>query len=276
MTRFRFPLTSDQLELLLAFEQAQGLGRLAEIRGRDPSVISRNLQRIAEDFPVLIKSGGRWELTPLGRQVNISTREFLENQERILQGRESNPRQEPCFSKRALLVILNAQKGLLDPSLGGRSNEDAEKKIGILLESWRREGKPVLHVRHVSENPRSVFHRGAAGCEFLPALAPAASEAVITKDKASAFNGTDLEARLRNQGLDTLILTGFTANECIDATAKDAADRGFTVYVVGDATAMFDLTDPDGKLIQADRVHRLTMANLHSLCAKVVATDFLL
>lgn len=69
-----------------------------------------------------------------------------------------------------------------------------------------------------------------------------------------------------------IILTGFTANECIDATARQASDLGFSTYVVADATATFDFHGDDGKLFKADRVHRLILANLQALFAKVVET----
>ncbi|MBK7962468.1 MAG: hypothetical protein IPK04_15535 [Bdellovibrionales bacterium] len=55
VNRLKLPLNSDQLELLLAFENTKGLGHLAEVMARDQSVVSRNLQRIAEDYPVLKK-----------------------------------------------------------------------------------------------------------------------------------------------------------------------------------------------------------------------------
>ena len=48
--RARFPLSSDQLELLLAFEAARSPAHLVEIVRRDGSVVSRNLQRLAETF----------------------------------------------------------------------------------------------------------------------------------------------------------------------------------------------------------------------------------
>ncbi len=59
MSYLRFALTSEQLELLLAFENATSLGHLAELIARDPSVVSRNLQRVAESYPVLKKVKGR-------------------------------------------------------------------------------------------------------------------------------------------------------------------------------------------------------------------------
>lgn len=274
MDRPRFILSSDQLELLAAFEQSRGLADLAERMAKDPSVISKNLQRLAEDAPVLAKVGGRWTLTEAGRRMNAATKEFLETQMRLL--KPAAPRREACHSDGALLLVINAQAGLLDESLGGRSNGEAEKNIGRLLAHWRGSRRPVFHVKHVSENPRSLFHRGSPGAEFLSALAPLSEEPTLEKSRSSAFAETELRKNLESAGTETLILTGFTANDCIDATAKEAAELGFNVYVAGDATAMFDLRDLDGKLIPAERVHRLTMANLNALCAKVVTSDFLL
>jgi nicotinamidase-related amidase len=278
MSRLKFPLSSDQLELLLAFESNDSLGRLSESMCKDPSVVSRNLQRLAEDLPVLAKIKGRWQLTPLGRQVNELTKDHLNHLSDLLfQSRPSSLKlQKPYLSDRALLLIINAQMGLLDPSLGDRNNQSAENNIHKLLLSWRKQKKPIIHVKHVSDNPASTFYLRSTGTQFIPLLMPAESEPVIEKKKSSAFHGTSLADDLQANGIDTLIITGFTANECIDATAKQASDLGFTTYVIGDATAMFDISGPDGKLYKAERVHRLTLANLHALFAKVLDTETLL
>ncbi len=276
MTRMKFPISSDHLELLLAFEQSSGLAHLAELMAKDPSVISRNLQRIAEDFPVLAKVNGRWELTPLGRQINLSTRDYLTQAQRQIGDKgKSASSIDPCHSPNALLVVINAQNGLLDRSLGQRNNSEAETNISKLLDKWRGTNKPVLHVKHISDNPESSFYRSSKGCEFLPSLEPKNKETVIEKKKASAFSDTRLKEYLESKDLDVLVLVGFTANDCIDATARHASDLGFTTYVVGDATAMFDISGTDGRLIKADRVHKLTLANLNALYAKVIETESL-
>ena len=80
--------------------------------------------------------------------------------------------------------------------------------------------------------------------------------------------------RLLNQKKAShIILVGFTASECIDATARDAAALEFETFVVGDATATFDIRDPYGKLVKAERIHKLTLANINALYAKVISTD---
>lgn len=272
MNRPQFSLSSDQLELLVAFEESEGLGRLAEAMGRDPSVVSRSLQRLAEEFPVLIKVKGRWELTPLGRQTNELTKRFISAQRQLLPVEKMKRSEKDLLFGRSVLIVINAQKGLLDSTQEGRNNSDAEKNISKLLEFWRRNKKVVFHIQHISENPGSIFFRSSSGCEFLPSCTPQSSEEVFEKTKSSAFTDTLLETRLKVLEPDNIMLVGFTANECIDATAKDAASLGFSSFVVGDATAMFDLRGPDGKLIKAERIHKLTLANINAYYAKVIQT----
>jgi nicotinamidase-related amidase len=272
MKRPQFSLSSDQLELLLAFEDSKGLNALAESMGRDPSVVSRGLQKIAEEYPVLVKVKGRWELTPLGRQINELTRSSIKNYQDLLPKAAQGNQAKKYLSSKSVLIIINAQAGLLDATQLGRNNSDAETNIEKLLAHWRKNKKTVLHVKHISENPNSIFYRNASGSNFLPEFEPAKNEDVLEKTKSSAFLETDLENKLKALEPENIILVGFTANECIDATAKDAAHLGFPTYVVGDATAMFDMHTPEGKLIKAERLHKLTLANINALHAPVINT----
>lgn len=267
-------MSSDQLALLVAFEEHKGLLSLAETMGKDPSVISRGLQRMAEDFPVIVKVKGKWEMTPLGRRLNELTRAFLAEQRALIQTHQVKPATSTIdLRNKTALVIINAQQGLLDATQLGRNNSEAEKNIELLLQHWRSKHLPIIHVKHVSENQSSVFYRQSTGSEFLPSLAPINSEEVIEKYKSSGFLETSLESALIKIEASQLVLVGFTANECIDATARDAAHLGFTVNVVGDATAMFDMKSKDGKLLKAERIHKLTLANIEAFYANVINTD---
>jgi nicotinamidase-related amidase len=273
MSRVHFPFSSDQLELLLAFEESQGLAELAQRMAKDPSVVSRNLQRVAESGPVLAKVRNRWELTPLGQKINSRTREFLKGiaTELAEQERKNQPT-EAYESARALLVVINAQNGLLLPHSQQRNNSRAEQNIALLLKKWRTSGRPIAHIKHVSDNPDSLFYRHSLNADFLPLLEPLPDEFIIEKSKSSAFAATSLGSLLEKEEITTLVLSGFTANECIDATARSACDLGFNTFVVGDATAMFDVTDQNGKLLAAERMHQLILANLNALFAKVLET----
>lgn len=275
--RPKFALSSDQLELLLAFENAKGLGHLSELMAKDQSVVSRNLQRIAEDFPVLIKIKRRWEITPLGIQINQQTRSFLEGQEKLIAtATERKKTKSLIFDDSSTLIIINAQNGLFDATQENRNNSEAEENISRLLDVWRSKNRKVIHVKHVSDNPKSIFFRYSVGCNFLRIVEPIAGETVIEKTKSSAFAGTDLIKILSEESCTNVVLVGFTANECIDATAKDATALGFDTFVASDATATFDLRDATGKLIKADRIHKLTLLNINAFSAKVVSTSEIL
>lgn len=277
MDRLKFILNSDQLELLLAFENAKGLGHLAELMAKDPSVVSRNLQRIAEDFPVLVKIKGRWEITPLGVQINQQTRSYIEDQEKLISTvtKQKKPK-SLIFGDSSILIIINAQNGLFDETQEDRNNSEAEVNISRLLSFWRSKKRQVIHIKHVSDDPKSIFFKNSEGCNFLKMAEPIADEMVIEKTKSSAFTETDLIKFLNAKSCTNIILVGFTANECIDATAKDATALGFDTFVSSDATATFDLRDATGKLVKADRIHKLTLLNINAFSAKVVSTSEIL
>jgi nicotinamidase-related amidase len=275
--RLQFSLTSDQLELLLAFENSKGLGHLSELMAKDPSVISRNLQRMAEELPVLIKIKGRWELTPLGVQINQQTRAYLEEQKKLISKtiEQKKPRTS-LIGENSVLIIINAQNGLFNRTQEDRNNSEAEKNIADLLTHWRNKKRKIIHVKHVSDNPSSIFFRGSKGADFLELVKPHVNEILVEKTNSSAFTNTNLMDILTKDSGSDVVLVGFTANECIDATARDATALGFTAFVVSDATATFDLRDATGKLFKADRIHKLTLLNINAFSAKVVTTNELL
>lgn len=73
--------------------------------------------------------------------------------------------------------------------------------------------------------------------EVVDELEPTDTEVVIDKTRYSAFYDTDLEARLRSLGVDTLIVSGVTTNICVESTIRDAFFRDIRVVVPEDGTA---------------------------------------
>lgn len=276
MARPRFPLSAEQMDLLIAFDQCNSLSKLASYMAKDPSVISRNLQRLADEAPVLAKTEGRWQISPLGRQVIGKASLFRDDLSRLIdEGRPTKSKPRPLLHHAALLVV-NAQRGLLDRPSGGRSNLDAEKNLHILMATFREKGRPVIHLPHVTQNPASLFCAGTSGAEFMPNFEPMPGDVVVEKTKPSGFSGSRLSDELNQRNIETVVIGGFTAHECIDATARQAGDLGFSPIVVSDATASFDVHGPNGDIHPADRVHQLIMANLHNYYAQVMTSAELL
>ncbi|HEU4535561.1 MAG TPA: cysteine hydrolase family protein, partial [Polyangiaceae bacterium] len=236
-------------------------------------------QRLADAAPVLEKARGRWRLTELGRQVNRWSRAAIVEQERML-GQHGALRlgggEPPAWLEGAALVLVGVQRGFDEPAWGRRNNPRAEAQIKALLEAWRAGGREVVHVRHHSRLPASPLRAGAPGAAFKDFAEPRPGELVVTKAGNSAFAGTELEAELRGRGATALVLAGFTSNHCVDATARQGSDLGFRVFVAGDACAAFDRAGPDGKLVAAEDLHAVSLANLHQEFAVVLSTAELL
>lgn len=95
---------------------------------------------------------------------------------------------------------------------------------------------------------RDIFWRGNPAFAIREELAPLDNELVVNKKSFGAFNSSDLEERLRATGVETLLITGISTNCCVETTARDAADRGFAVAIVDEATADYDAEAHDAAL----------------------------
>ncbi len=61
------------------------------------------------------------------------------------------------------------------------------------------------------------------------------TDIIITKQYPSAFFKTELEAILKDKGVDTVLLTGVTTSGCVRATCVDSISSDFVTIVVSDA-----------------------------------------
>lgn len=176
----------------------------------------------------------------------------------------------------AVLLIIDVQKGFDEPVWGNRNNTDAESQIEILLRAWRASGRPVYHAQHLSLMPNSPLRADNPGSAIKDAVQPVDGEPLFQKHVNSAFIGTELEETLRANGHDTLVIVGLTTPHCVSTTTRMAGNYGFIVYLVEDAVAAFDLSAPDGTIIPAEEIHRVSLTALHGEFATVVSTESVL
>ncbi len=179
--------------------------------------------------------------------------------------------------KAAALVVVDVQVGFDETDhWGSRNNPQAEANIRALLQAWRDRGAPVVLVQHDSVEPDSPLRPGHRGNALQPWVEGPASLRV-RKTVNSAFIGTpDLHAWLRSNAIDAVVVCGITTNHCCETTARMAANLGYRVRFVLDATYTFDRTGPDGTVFSAEAIAAMTAANLHGEFAEVVHTADLL
>jgi ureidoacrylate peracid hydrolase len=126
-------------------------------------------------------------------------------------------------------------------------------KARRLVEAARGSGLQVIHVWHVDERGhvdstrnaplfRQIAEadglvRGTWGVKPVEGLEPRDGDVVVEKQRMSAFNATTLDTKLRGLGAVKVVVCGAWTNFAIEHTCRDAADYGYEVVFVTDATA---------------------------------------
>jgi len=169
------------------------------------------------------------------------------------------------------LILIDFQVGFADPVWGDRNKPQAEENTQNLLDRWRDETQPIIHVKHVSTEPGSPL--SGAGTEFKAEVVPLEGETVVEKTVNSAFIGTRLDALLKSIGARDLTVCGLTTPHCVSSTTRMAANLGYNVRLVADACAAFtsnaDIGFDSGVPFTADEIHRSALAHLHGEFAHV-------
>jgi len=78
---------------------------------------------------------------------------------------------------------------------------------------------------------------GSPECEIIESLRPQGDEIVVRKTRFGSFSTTNLSSRLREAGIESLILAGISTSGVVLSTVRDAADQDFRIYVLADACA---------------------------------------
>jgi ureidoacrylate peracid hydrolase len=110
---------------------------------------------------------------------------------------------------------------------------------------------------------RKTFEYGTWGGEFRAEFVPTPAEIVVQEHWCSSgFANTDLDLQLKKHGIHKLIVIGLIAHTCIEATVRYAAELGYEVTVVKDATA--DYSD--------EMMHAALDINMPNYASAIVGT----
>jgi nicotinamidase-related amidase len=134
------------------------------------------------------------------------------------------------------LFVVDVQKSFfhISPETA-RSLDSAIEYINAAVELFRKNGLPVICIQHVDENDHLV--PGEEGFDIPESLNIAETDLRIHKHYGNAFNKTGLEAKLRELGVDTVLVTGFCAEYCVLNTCRGAADVDLTSMLLRSAIA---------------------------------------
>jgi ureidoacrylate peracid hydrolase len=121
----------------------------------------------------------------------------------------------------------------------------------LLTEFWRD-----AHLRELAKD--------SDGWQLSSGLQAHDEDWRIEKSRFSAFlpDSANLEARLRERDIDTLLIAGTATNVCCESTARDAMMLNFATIMVSDACAASDAV-----------AHQATLANFQVIFGDVLSVD---
>lgn len=118
-----------------------------------------------------------------------------------------------------------------------------------------------------------VGHADSPGAEIIPELRKcdgAGDLVFVEKKNFSAFPGNELDAMLRKQNIEEVYLCGINTDYCVFATALDAFQRQYNVFVIEDAVTSVDGKDAHEEGISRAAKHfsQRCLVTSDSLCPK--------
>jgi ureidoacrylate peracid hydrolase len=192
----------------------------------------------------------------------------------------------PLPSRRSALIVVDMQNGFVHErgscakagfpvaSLAGatapcRRAIDAARRADIPIVFTRytyradfKDGGFMLREKFPMLADANALVAGSWDQALLDELGARPEDFVIDKNRPSSFYGTPLESYLTGLDVTDVVVCGVTTNCCVETTVRDAAQRDFRTFVLGDAVAEWDEERQLGAL-----------KTMGMLFAHVIATD---
>ncbi|MAN27678.1 MULTISPECIES: cysteine hydrolase family protein [Mesonia] len=151
--------------------------------------------------------------------------------------------------------------------------EKASLNAKKILEKFRKEKLPVIHIQHQSTRPEATFFiPETQGVEIHENVKPIAGEKIIVKHFPNSFRETELITTLEEMGVKKLVICGMMTHMCVDATTRAAKDFGLECIVIGDACATKDL-EINGEQVKAKEVQKSFLAAFNYFYSEVLTTE---
>jgi nicotinamidase-related amidase len=174
--------------------------------------------------------------------------------------------------KRALLVI-DVQNEYFTGRLPVTHPAGSLDNILLAMDAAQAKGLSLVVIQHSSPRPDSpTFRPGSLEWALHPEVAARPRDLLLEKRLPGSFTGTELEAWLRERGLDTVVNSGYMTQMCCDTTSRQAMHLGLSVEFLSDATGTLDIANSAGK-VGAEELHRAILVTQAMLFSKVMTTE---
>jgi nicotinamidase-related amidase len=180
------------------------------------------------------------------------------------------------ISESALLVIDAQNSFRVGERWERRSNRDFERNVAALVDGYRSAGLPVVFFLHTDGD--EGFATDSPHFKLMEFLSPRPDEPVLVKTTRNCFTSTALGPYLLARGVRRLAITGIQMEQCCETTTRVAADLGYAVDFVTEATMTFPIPNWDrpGEELGVEEIRERTEYALRRRFARLTTVPGLL
>jgi nicotinamidase-related amidase len=173
--------------------------------------------------------------------------------------------------EQSALLVIDAQDSFKKgPRWERRGNLDFEKNVGALIDAYRTAGLPVIFFLHTDPDPG--FGTGDPEFRLMDFIRRRPEELLFVKRTRNVFTGTELAERLLERGVRRVVITGIQMEQCCETSTRVAADLGYAVDFVTEATLTFPIPHRDrpGEELGVEAIRERTEYVLRGRFARIV------
>lgn len=142
--------------------------------------------------------------------------------------------------RQSALLVLDVQDSFkATPRWERRDNPHFEANLCALVDAYRAAGLPVIFVMHTDTDKH--FRTDSPYFRLMDFLERKPGESLVVKTTRNCFTSTGLGALLHAQGIRRVVITGIQTEQCCETSARVAADLGYAVDFVTEATLTFPI-----------------------------------
>lgn len=176
--------------------------------------------------------------------------------------------------RNALLIIDIQDSFKAMPRWQHRNNPAFEANVLRLIGAFRAAGEPIIYFLHSDEDEH--FSVDSPHYRLMDFLAPRAHEPILHKTSRNCFTSTNLLQHLLRLHVGRVTIAGIQTEQCCETTARIAADLGFEVDFVTEATLTFPIPktlDAGSETLPADEVVERTEYALRRRFARICTVN---
>ncbi len=173
--------------------------------------------------------------------------------------------------EQSALLVIDAQDSFkVGPRWERRNNLAFENSVAALIAAYRASELPVVFFLHTDSD--EGFAAGSPFFKLMDFIEPRSGEPIFIKSTRNCFTSTALQPYLIEKGVRRVTITGIQMEQCCETTARVAADLGYAVDFVTEATITFPIPnwDKPGEELGVEAIRERTEYALRRRFARLV------